>query len=103
MVEELAVRDHSAGELGAVAHTEFGVSQPAVSRHLRVLREAGLVTSRADGPRRIYSLDRDSVDEMSDWVEQLRALWGASLSALSTEIARGRRDRHGSDPQGETR
>ncbi|OZM70573.1 ArsR family transcriptional regulator [Amycolatopsis antarctica] len=93
MVEQLAVRDRTAGELSAAVHDEFGVSQPAASRHLRVLREAGLVRSRVDGSRRIYSLDREGLEEIGEWVDRLRALWGVSLSALDTEIARGKRDR----------
>lgn len=93
MVEQLAEGDRTAGDLSAVAHAEFGVSQPAASRHLRVLREAGLVRSRVEGSRRIYSLDRDGVEAIGEWADRLQQLWSRSLSALSTEIARGQHDR----------
>ncbi len=91
MVELLAVRDCTAGELSTLAREEFGISQPAASRHLRVLRDAGLVHSRVDGPRRVYSLERDGIEQIGEWADRLRALWSGSLSALGTEIARGRR------------
>ena len=93
MVEQLAEGDRTAGELSAVVREEFGVSQPAASRHLRVLREVGLVRSRVEGSRRIYSLDRDGVEAIGEWADRLRQLWGGSLSALGTEIARDQRDR----------
>lgn len=93
IVEELARSERSAGELGAIVETEYGLSQPATSRHLRVLREADLVHSRVDGTRRIYALNRQRIEQISDWTEQLRALWETSLSALEVEIVRGKRDR----------
>lgn len=93
MVEQLAERDATAGELSAVAGEEYGVSQPAASRHLRVLREAGLVSARVDGSRRIYRLERDAVEEIGEWADHLRALWATSFSALGTEISRGARRR----------
>ena len=92
-MEELARSERSAGELGAIVETEYGLSQPATSRHLRVLREADLVHSRVDGTRRIYALNRQRIEQISDWTEQLRALWETSLSALEVEIVRGKRDR----------
>jgi DNA-binding transcriptional ArsR family regulator len=93
MVEQLAAGERTAGELSATALDEFGVSQPAASRHLRVLREAGLVTSRVDGSRRIYRLETDGVEQIAEWADRLRSRWSASLSALDTEIARGKRAR----------
>jgi DNA-binding transcriptional ArsR family regulator len=91
MVERLAQGECAAGVLGEIASTEFQVSQPAASRHLRVLRDAGLVRSRVDGARRIYSLEHDGIDEISQWADHLRSFWASALSALDTEIARGRR------------
>lgn len=79
----------SAGELS----DEFAVSRPAVSRHLRVLREAGLVRSRVDGQRRLYALDAGPLAELDEWLEPYRQLWAHRLDALDTEIRRGRRDR----------
>src|SRR3712207_1994930 len=107
-VEALAaLADHVRRELVALlAHGEvaagdladrFPVSRPAVSRHLRVLREAGLVTSRAEGKRRLYALDPRPLREIDDWLEPYRDLWARRLDALDTEIARGRRARRTGD------
>jgi DNA-binding transcriptional ArsR family regulator len=85
----LAGGERPAGELAA----EFPVSRPAISRHLRVLREAGLVTSRIDGKRRLYALDPSPLRELDDWLEPYRRFWAQRLDALDTEIARGRRAR----------
>src|SRR5687768_5562622 len=85
----LAGGDRAAGELA----DRFPVSRPAISRHLRVLREAGLVTARTDGKRRIYSLDPRPLRALDDWLDPYRELWVQRLDALDTEIARGRRAR----------
>src|SRR3954462_3412386 len=69
------------------------VSRPAISRHLRVLREAGLVTARTEGRRRLYALDARPLREIDEWLEPYRVLWAQRLDALDTEIARGRRAR----------
>jgi len=87
IVELLGQSERAAGELAA----EFDVSRPAVSRHLRVLREAGLVEARGDAQRQIYSLRREGVDELADWVDALRSLWANRLDALDVEVRRGRR------------
>jgi DNA-binding transcriptional ArsR family regulator len=81
--------DLPAGELAG----RFAVSRPAISRHLRVLREAGLVHSRVEGRRRLYALDPRPLRELDDWLEPYRDLWAQRLDALDTEIARGRRSR----------
>ena len=78
-----------AGELAG----RFAVSRPAISRHLRVLREAGLVSSRVEGRRRLYALDPAPLREIDDWLGPYRELWAQRLDALDTEIARGRRSR----------
>ncbi|SFT62465.1 transcriptional regulator, ArsR family [Geodermatophilus amargosae] len=78
-----------AGELAG----RFAVSRPAISRHLRVLREAGLVSSRVEGRRRLYALDPRPLREVDDWLESYRDLWAQRFDALDTEIARGRRAR----------
>jgi DNA-binding transcriptional ArsR family regulator len=91
LVALLAHGEVAAGDLA----DRFPVSRPAVSRHLRVLREAGLVTSRAEGKRRLYALDPRPLREIDDWLEPYRDLWAQRLDALDTEIARGRRARSG--------
>ena len=86
------------GELAAGALAErFPVSRPAISRHLRVLREAGLVRARTDGKRRLYALDPQPLRELDEWLEPYRDLWAQRLDALDTEIARGRRARANGD------
>lgn len=72
---------------------EFSVSRPAVSRHLRVLREAGLVRSRVDGQRRLYALDARPLAELDAWLEPYRRFWAQRLDAFDTEIRRGSRGR----------
>lgn len=89
LVGLLAQGELAAGELA----DRFPVSRPAISRHLRVLREAGLVTARAEGKRRLYALDPRPLREIDDWLEPYRDLWAQRLGALDTEIARGRRAR----------
>ena len=85
----LAGGELAAGELAG----RFPVSRPAISRHLRVLREAGLVSTRTEGRRRLYRLDPRPLRELDDWLEPYRDLWAQRLDALDTEIARGRRAR----------
>jgi DNA-binding transcriptional ArsR family regulator len=69
------------------------ISRPGVSRHLRVLRDAGLVEVRKDAQRRIYSLRPQPLAELDDWLGEYRALWEQRIDALHTEVARGKRDR----------
>jgi DNA-binding transcriptional ArsR family regulator len=87
IVEMLADRERDAGELAAA----FPVSQPAVSRHLRVLREAGLVRVRPEAQRRVYALDPRPLEELSRWLDRYRGFWSQRLGALDAELARGRR------------
>ncbi|MFL6128074.1 MAG: ArsR/SmtB family transcription factor [Mycobacteriales bacterium] len=87
LLELLAAGERSAGSLAG----EFGISRPGVSRHLRVLREAGLVRSRGDGPRRVYSVDHGPLAEVEQWLRPWRAFWAQRLDALDTEVRRGRR------------
>ena len=85
------LRDHSAtaGELADA----LPIARPGVSRHLRVLREAGLVDVRQDAQRRIYSIRPEALIEVDDWLEDYRALWRNRLDALHTEVARGKKER----------
>ena len=89
ILELLVDGEVSAGELAG----HFPVSRPAVSRHLRVLREAGLVSARVDGQRRVYAVDAAPLAELDAWLAPYRPLWSQRLDALDTEIRRGRRSR----------
>jgi DNA-binding transcriptional ArsR family regulator len=83
------LRDHeaTAGELAEA----LPIARPGVSRHLRVLREAGLVEVRQDAQRRIYRLRPEALAEVDEWLAGYRALWQNRLEALHTEVARGKR------------
>jgi DNA-binding transcriptional ArsR family regulator len=93
ILELLVAGETSAGDLAARVGAEFGISQPAVSQHLRVLREHGFATVRAEGTRRLYSVDASGMREADAWVDQFRAFWEQKLDALGTEVARGRTSR----------
>ncbi len=88
IVELLADGERSAGEIAA----QFETSRPGVSRHLRVLREYGLVQVRGDGQRRIYSLDAAPLAELDSWLAHYRGFWTNRLDALDTEIRRRRKE-----------
>src|SRR4051812_4441768 len=94
LVTLLARGELSAGDLA----DRFPVSRPAISRHLRVLRETGLVHVRTEGRRRLYALDPRPLAELDDWLEQYRDLWAHRFDALDTELARGRRARRRGEP-----
>ena len=94
ILELLADGERSAGELGAVVQEEFGISQPGVSNHLRVLREHGFATVRAEGTRRLYAVDPAPLQEVDMWLERYRRFWSQRLDALGTELARRRRRDH---------
>ena len=83
IVELLGARERSAGELVA----EFELSAPAVSQHLKALREAGLVTVRVDAQRRIYALDPAALAEIDDWLARVRRFWPARLDALERQLS----------------
>ncbi len=93
ILELLAGGEQSAGEIGAVVQEEFGISQPAVSQHLRVLRDNGFTTVRAMGTRRLYAVDPEPLREIDEWLERYRRFWNQRLDALGTELARGKRQR----------
>ncbi|HEY4225652.1 MAG TPA: metalloregulator ArsR/SmtB family transcription factor [Pseudolysinimonas sp.] len=99
MVQLLSHGASTAGELARAVGDEFSISQPAASRHLRVLREAELVTSEVDGARRIYRLQQAPFDELDDWLSEVRAFWNHKLDALETEVARGIRARRLADTE----
>ncbi|HYD82863.1 MAG TPA: metalloregulator ArsR/SmtB family transcription factor [Opitutus sp.] len=82
IVELLAVRERTAGELVR----EFDMSAPAISQHLNVLREAGLVITRAEGQSRIQTLNPDGLDDLEAWLEKTRSVWSRRLDALEREL-----------------
>jgi DNA-binding transcriptional ArsR family regulator len=89
LLEALARSPATAGELAAL----LPIARPGVSRHLRVLREAGLVEARQEGQRRVYSLRVAPLAEVDEWLSGYRSLWEQRLDALHTEVARGKRER----------
>ena len=93
ILELLAGGELPAGEIVAALQATTPISQPAVSQHLRVLREARLVDVRAEGTRRIYALDQPGLDAAQVWLARLADPFAQPLDALATEVARGRRSR----------
>jgi DNA-binding transcriptional ArsR family regulator len=93
ILEMLAEGESSAGEIGAVIQDEFRISQPAVSQHLRVLREHGFASVRPEGTRRLYAVHPAGPREASQWLSAFERFWQPRLDALGTELARGKRDR----------
>jgi DNA-binding transcriptional ArsR family regulator len=92
MLETMARGPVTVNELAAL----LPIARPGVSRHLRVLREAGLVEVRQEAQRRIYSIRPEPLAEIDKWLGRYRALWEHRLDALHTEIARGKRERRSS-------
>lgn len=95
ILELLAKDESSSGDVVLVIEREFGITQSAVSQHLRVLRESGFATVRKDGTRRIYAVDVTPLRQVDAWLEQFRGFWEGALDALATEVARGKRQRRG--------
>jgi DNA-binding transcriptional ArsR family regulator len=93
IVELLGEGEQAAGEVGSTVQREFGISQPAVSQHLRVLRENGFATVRSAGNRRLYAVDAAPLQDIDRWLAPYRRFWEPRLDALGTEIARGRKAR----------
>ncbi|HTG47402.1 MAG TPA: metalloregulator ArsR/SmtB family transcription factor [Actinomycetota bacterium] len=89
LLETLADGPATAGELAAL----LPISRPGVSRHLRVLREAGLVEFHREAQRRVYTLRAEPLAEIDGWLGRYRHLWEQRLDALHTEVARGKRGR----------
>jgi DNA-binding transcriptional ArsR family regulator len=93
ILELLASGERPAGAVVDAVGREFGLTQPAVSRHLRILRESGFATMRPQGTRRLYAVDPEGLADAEGWLSDLRAQWSQRLDALGTEIARGRKRR----------
>ena len=93
ILELLGDGERTAGALGEAISAEFGISQPAVSQHLKVLRDNGFTTVRPDGARRLYAVAHEPLRDIDDWLGQFRQSWTPRLDALATELARGKRER----------
>jgi DNA-binding transcriptional ArsR family regulator len=93
ILELLADGQQTSGAVTAVIRAEFGISQPAVSQHLRVLRDSGFATVRAEGTRRLYAVESAPLREVDVWLDRFRRFWNQHLDALATELVRGRRER----------
>jgi len=92
ILELLADGEQTAGALTDAIRAEFGISQPAVSQHLKVLRETGFATVRAEGTRRLYAVNATALSEVDQWLDRFRAFWSQRMDALETELFRGRRE-----------
>ncbi|HEY9377270.1 MAG TPA: metalloregulator ArsR/SmtB family transcription factor [Jiangellaceae bacterium] len=92
ILELLIDEERASGEIVTVIRAEFGITQPAVSQHLRVLRENGFARVRAEGTRRLYAVDASPLQDVDRWLQPFRDFWTQRLDALSTELARGRRE-----------
>ena len=102
ILELLADGEQTSGEVCAVVRAEFGISQPAVSQHLKVLREHGFATVRPDGARRLYSVNHEPLQDVDQWLDRFRRFWTPHLDALATELARGKRERRRNDSKNQT-
>ena len=93
ILELLADGEQASGEIATIIQREFGISQPGVSQHLKVLRENGFATVRPDGARRLYAVDYAPLQEVDVWLGRFRGFWSQHLDALATELTRGKRER----------
>jgi DNA-binding transcriptional ArsR family regulator len=93
ILELLAGGEMTSGAVCAVIQKEFGISQPAVSQHLRVLRDSGFASVRAEGTRRLYAVRAEPLRDLDEWLDRFRRYWTPHLAALATELARGKRER----------
>src|SRR5690348_13460070 len=86
LLELLASAEHSSGDMTRIVQTEFGLTQSAVSQHLKVLRDSGFATVRGDGARRIYTVNAEPLRDVDAWLDRFRAFWAPKLAALATEV-----------------
>jgi len=93
ILELLADGELTSGAITAVVQAEFGITQPAVSQHLKVLRDSGFATVRPEGARRLYAVDGEPFREVDDWLDGLGRFWNQRLDSFTTELARGKRGR----------
>ena len=95
ILELLAHGERTAGAIATTIQAEFSISQPAVSQHLKVLRDNGFASVRPDGQRRLYAVDGRGMQDIDNWLAGFRRFWQPHLDALATEVARGKRNRKG--------
>lgn len=93
ILELIHAGEVTSGAVADVIRAEFTISQPAVSQHLKVLRDNGFATVRTEGTRRLYRVDTTPLREVDQWLDTFRRNWTPHLDALATEIARGKRQR----------
>lgn len=93
ILELLLEEEQSSGEITSIVRAEFGITQPAVSQHLRVLRESGFARVRPEGTRRLYAIETAPLQHVERWLQPFQAFWTQRLDALGTELARGQRER----------
>jgi DNA-binding transcriptional ArsR family regulator len=87
ILELLAEGELPSGAIASVVQAEFGISQPAVSQHLKVLRDSGFASVRPEGTRRHYAVEAGPFRELDDWLDRLGRFWGQRLDSLATELA----------------
>jgi DNA-binding transcriptional ArsR family regulator len=100
ILDLLADGELSAGEIGALVQAEFGITQPGVSQHLRVLRENGFATVRPEGTRRLYTVNPTPLREIDRWLDRYRRFWSQRLDALANELVRGGHEAKVADEEG---
>jgi len=93
LLELLAETERSSGDMTTVVQSEFGLTQSAVSQHLKILRDSGFATVRINGARRIYTVNAEPMRDVDLWLDRFRSFWEPKLEALATEVARGKRQR----------
>ncbi|GII61877.1 transcriptional regulator [Sphaerisporangium krabiense] len=103
ILELLADGEKTSGAVCSVIQEEFKISQPAVSQHLKVLRDNGFATVRPDGVRRLYAVNSEPLRDIDAWLDRFRRFWAPRLDALGTELARGKRERRLRDQKDETK
>src|SRR4029079_7622812 len=99
ILELIAEGELSSGAISSVVQAEFGITQPAVSQHLKVLRDTGFATVRPEGTRRLYAVDATPFREVEGWLDPFGAFWTQRLDSLETELARGKRARRIAAPK----
>lgn len=90
ILEDLCAGDLTSGEVVATVGEEFGISQSAISQHLKVLRENRFANVRVDGARRIYSLEPSGLQDIDQWLAPFRQFWQPKFDALAKEVERGK-------------
>ncbi len=93
MLDRLSASHCTVGELSEAVK----LGQPQTSKHLRLLKQAGLVTARIDGPKRIYSLRPEALGDIHLWLDRYRAIWGARFDQLDALLADETRQKRGND------